>query len=260
MVTSLQQVPSTTAQQQLSWQSNRIQGGDRARVLKHIIVISDAIELTEEIQTELSYEGYQVSVIHDGLRGLMAVKRFSPDLIIVDWNPPRLSGISICKRLRLHDREKPIILLTSENAVQERIEGFEAGANDCISPPFVKAEFVARINAKLALRQVSNDSAAILRCADIVLNRETREVFRGGVSIQLTAKEFSLLEFLMDHYCQVLTRTQILEDVWDYDYTGNSNTIEVYIRYLRNKLGDTDKKRLIHTVRGVGYMLREQCS
>ena len=135
--------------------------------------------------------------------------------------------------------------------------GFQAGANDCISPPFVKEEFFARIHASLTHCTPHQEQVPILRCADLQLNRNTREAFRGDRLIQLTTKEFDLLEYMMNHYFQVLTRTQIIEHVWGYDYLGNSNIIEVYIRYLRRKLEHNQDKRLIYTVRGVGYILRE---
>ena len=225
--------------------------------LQHIMIISGQIELVETLQIELSQAGYQVSVIHDGLRGLLAVKRISPDLIVVGWAPPRLSGLEICDRLRLNQGSEPVILLTQQDNADDRIAGLEAGANDCISLPFVKEEFIARINANLSNRRDSRDPDAILRCADILLNRKTREVFRSDRLIRLTAKEFDLLEYLMDHYFQVLTRAQILENVWGYDYLGSSNIIEVYIRYLRRKLEDNDNSRVIQTVRSVGYILRE---
>lgn len=256
---SSEQAAATKAEQvRLPRQDARAYKRDRLKNLKHIIIISDDIRLVEEMQAELSCEGHQVTVIHDGLRGLLAVKRFSPDLVIVDWEQPRLTGLAICDRLRSSKGETPIILLTRGDDAQKRIDGFNAGADDCISIPFIKAEFIARVNAKLSSRQQSGDSSATLRCAGILLNRETREVFRGPDLIRLTAKEFDLLEFLMNHYFQVLTRTQILENVWGYDYTGNSNIIEVYIRYLRNKLGASEEQRLIHTIRGVGYIFREQ--
>lgn len=226
--------------------------------LKRIIVISDNIELVEDLQTTLSCEGYQVSVIHDGLRGLLAVKRLSPDLIVVDWAPPRLTGLDICSRLRSNRGEQPVVLLTRGDSVGERISGFEAGADDCISMPFVKEEFVARIHSRVTgHRQDSDVLEATLHCANVVLNRRTREVFRNDCPIRLTAKEFDLLEYLMTNYFQVMTRNQILENVWGYDYAGSSNIIEVYIRYLRKKLEDNGRSRLIRTVRGVGYILRE---
>jgi len=228
--------------------------------LQHVMIISSQIELVETLQIELSQEGYQVSVIHDGLRGLLAIKRTSPDLIVVGWAPPRLSGLEICDRLRLNQGGEPVILLTQQDNAADRIAGLEAGANDCISLPFVKEEFIARINANLSNHRSKRDQDATVRCADILLNRKTREVFRGDRFIRLTAKEFDLLEYLMDHYFQVLTRAQILENVWGYDYLGSSNIIEVYIRYLRRKLEDSGKNRVIQTVRSVGYILREASS
>ena len=224
---------------------------------KQIMIISGEAELSETLQIELDREGYQVIVIHDGLRGLQTIKSISPDLIIVSWSPPRLSGVEICNRLRASGSNEPVILLTQVNSAQERIAGLRSGANDCISLPFIREEFVARIQANLARRTEKREQVTMLRCADLKLNRQTREVFRGNKLIQLTAKEFDLLEYMMNHYFQVLTRGQILESVWGYDFLGNSNIIEVYIRYLRQKLEKGCKTRLIHTVRSVGYILRE---
>ncbi|MEM6867273.1 MAG: response regulator transcription factor [Cyanobacteria bacterium P01_C01_bin.121] len=234
--------------------------------LKHIMIISDEPELAESIQIDLHGEGYQVSVINDGLRGLSIAKRVATDLIVVGWAPPSLSGLEICRRLRAGQGEEPIILLTQADSPCERIAGLEAGADDCVSIPFDPEELIARIHASLQRRSSVTAQSAILQCANIQLNRKTREVFRdiGDASsankqlIRLTAKEFDLLEYLMSHYFQVLTRTQILENVWGYEYSGSSNIIEVYIRYLRRKLEENDASRLIHTVRSVGYIFREE--
>ncbi|MGB7250117.1 MAG: response regulator transcription factor [Phormidesmis sp.] len=246
--------------QTLSRTGKDVQTVPRRTQLKHIMIIADELELAESLQIDLNNEGYQVSVIHDGMRGLLAVKRIATDLVIVGWSPPRLSGVEICHRLRLGRSEEPIILLTRGDSAEDRIAGLEAGANDCISLPFFKEEFLARIHASLAHQRRRQGQASVLRCADLQLNRETREVFRGDRFIRLTAKEFDLLEYLMEHYFQVLSRTQILEHVWGYEYFGSSNIIEVYIRYLRKKLDSTKKNRLIHTVRSVGYILREEVS
>ncbi|MGD1898467.1 MAG: response regulator transcription factor [Phormidesmis sp.] len=222
------------------------------------MIIADEPELAESLQIDLHSEGYQVSVINDGLRGLLAAKRVATDLVIVGWSPPRLSGLEVCRRLRTGQNDEPIILLTQKDSPAERIAGLEAGANDCISIPFNPEEFVARIQANLSRFTPADHQSAIVRCADIQLNRKTREVFRGDRFIRLTAKEFDLLEYLMSHYFQVLTRAQILENVWGYEYAGGSNIIEVYIRYLRRKLqGEEKQQRLIHTVRSVGYIFRE---
>ncbi len=224
---------------------------------KQIMFISDQIELAETLQMELSGLGYQVSVIHDGLRGLLAVNRMKPDLVILSWSPPRLSGLEICDRLRSSRHEEAIILLTESDCHKQRIAGFNAGADDCLSWPLAKEEFIARVQANLNYCDHGQRQSPILRCTDLLLNRDTREVFRNQQLIRLTATEFNLLEYLMTHYFQVLTRSQILENVWGYDYAGSSNIIEVYIRYLRKKLGATSENPLIHTVRGVGYILRE---
>lgn len=224
---------------------------------QHIMLVADNIELAETLQIELCQQGYQVSVIHDGLRGLLAVNRMRPDLVVLSWSPPRLSGIEICDRLRASHRKEPIILLTQADCSDERIAGFRAGADDCLSLPLIKEEFIARVNANMTVRDRTIADMPNLRFADILLNRETREVFRDGKFIHLTAKEFNLLEYLMQHHFQVLTRAQILENVWGYDYNGSSNIIEVYIRYLRKKLGATRQNPLIYTVRSVGYILKE---
>ena len=224
---------------------------------KHIIFISDEVELAENLQIELSQHGYQTSVVHDGLRGLLAVNRMKPDLVVLSWSPPRLSALDICERLRAISRAEAIVILTPEDSSQQRVAGLKAGADDCLSLPLVKEEFVARIEAHIASRNCGKAASPILRHGDLLLNRETREVFKDSCCISLTAKEFDLLEYLMGHPLQVLTRTQILDAVWGYDYVGASNIIEVYIRYLRKKLGATPDNRIIHTIRSVGYILKE---
>ena len=251
-----------------SWTSRTLKREVHSR-LKHIMIITDEPELAESLQMDLLREGYQVSIINDGLRGLLTVKRVATDLVVVGWAPPSLSGLEVCRRLRMGHREEPVILLTQADSPEERIAGLEAGADDCISIPFDSEEFVARIHANLQRRASVTSQSSILQCADIQLNRKTREVFRGtGVAsstanhsknqlIRLTAKEFDLLEYMMRHYFQVLTRAQILENVWGYEYSGSSNIIEVYIRYLRRKLEANDAARLIHTVRSVGYIFRD---
>lgn len=225
--------------------------------LKHVMIISEQAELAETIQAELSQAGYQVSVIHDGLRGLLAANRMNPDVVITCWKPPRISGLEICERLRASRRRGSIVLITPEDITEQRVSGFDAGADDCVSLPLQKREFVARVRAQLSKTYEEQSPEPMLYCADLLLNRETREVFRKGHFVRLTAKEFDLMEYLMAHYFQVVTRAQILENVWGYDYTGSSNIVEVYIRYLRTKLEAVEDKRVIHTVRSVGYILRD---
>ena len=224
---------------------------------KRILFISEQAELAETIQLELSKEGYIVNVMHDGLRGLLAANRMNPDVVIACWESPRIPGMEICDRLRTGGRKGAIVLITSENTVEQRVAGFEVGADDCISLPFHREEFVARIKARIQAAESKQKSAPLLHCANLLLNKETREVFRGEQFIKLTAREFDLLEYLMEHYFQVVTRAQIIENVWGYDYVGSSNIVEVYVRYLRTKLEAVDNQRVIHTVRSVGYILRD---
>lgn len=221
----------------------------------HILLVEDEIKLAKFIELELSYEGYQVSVMHDGLAGLTAARELQPDLIVLDWMIPDLSGVEICRRLRTTGDKVPIILLTAKDEVSDRVAGLDAGADDYLVKPFSIEELLARIRARL--RQLQEVDTAILEFADLSLNRRTRQVYRGKRLIELTAKEFDLLEYLLMHPQQVITRDRILEQVWGYDFMGDSNIIEVYIRYLRLKLEATGEQRLIQTVRSVGYVLRD---
>jgi DNA-binding response OmpR family regulator len=221
----------------------------------HILLVEDEIKLAKFIQLELGYEGYEISVFHDGVAGLTAAWELQIDLIILDWMLPGLSGLEICRRLRTTGDKVPIILLTAKDEVSDRVAGLDAGADDYLVKPFSIEELLAIIRARL--RQGQEIDADILQFADLSLNRRSREVYRGTRLIELTAKEFDLLEYLLVHPRQVITRDRILEKVWGYDFMGDSNIIEVYIRYLRLKLEATGEQRLIQTVRSVGYVLRD---
>jgi len=168
---------------------------------------------------------------------------------------PGLSGVEVCRRLRATGNKVPVILLTARDEVSDRVAGLDAGADDYLVKPFSIEELLARVRAHL--RRTQEVDLDVLQFEDLSLNRRTREVFRGKRAIELTAKEFDLLDYLLSHPRQVYTRDQILERVWGYDFGGDSNIIEVYVRYLRLKLEENNEKRLIHTVRGVGYVLRE---
>lgn len=220
-----------------------------------ILVVEDEAKLAQFIKLELSYEGYEVTIASDGLAGLADAREIKPDLILLDWMLPGISGLEICRRLRSTGDKVPIILLTAKDEVSDRVAGLDAGADDYIVKPFSIEELLARIRANL--RRTQEQDPDLLQFSDLRLNRSTREVYRDNRSIELTAKEFDLLEYLMAHPRQVLTRDQILERVWGYDFMGDSNIIEVYIRYLRLKLEAKGEKRLIQTVRGVGYVLRD---
>ncbi|MBV8886043.1 MAG: response regulator transcription factor [Chroococcidiopsidaceae cyanobacterium CP_BM_RX_35] len=221
----------------------------------HILLVEDEVKLAKFIELELSYEGYRLSVAHDGLSGLTAIRESHPDLVILDWMLPGLSGVEICQRLRKTGNQVPIILLTARDEVGDRVTGLNAGADDYLVKPFSIEELLARVRAHL--RRTSVEDPDVLQFADLSLHRRTREVERAGRAIELTAKEFDLLEYLLAHPRQVLKRDQILEQVWGYDFMGDSNIIEVYIRYLRLKLEASNGKRLIQTVRSIGYALRD---
>lgn len=221
----------------------------------HILLVEDEVKLARFIELELSSEGYRVSVAHDGMAGLTLARESSPELMLLDWMLPGLSGVEVCRRLRATGNKVPVILLTAKDEVSDRVAGLDAGADDYLVKPFSIEELLARVRAHL--RRTQEVDLDVLQFEDLSLNRRTREVFRGNLAIELTVKEFDLLEYLLSHPRQVFTRDQILERVWGYDFGGDSNIIEVYVRYLRLKLEENNKKRLIHTVRGVGYVLRE---
>lgn len=221
----------------------------------HILIVEDEAKLARFIELELKYEGYRVSVASDGVAGLAAAREYYPDLVILDLMLPELSGLEVCRRLRQTGDKVPIVVLTAKDEVGDRVAGLDAGADDYLVKPFSIEELFARIRAHL--RRTQEEETDLLEFADLELNTSTREVYRGTRLIELTAKEFDLLEYLLSHPRQVLTRDGILERVWGYDFMGDSNIIEVYIRYLRLKLEANQEKRLIQTVRGVGYVLRE---
>jgi DNA-binding response OmpR family regulator len=222
---------------------------------QHILLVEDEIKLARFIELELESEGYRVTVAHDGMSGLSLLRESEPDLAILDWMLPGLTGVELCRRLRSTGIKIPVILLTAKDEVGDRVTGLDAGADDYLVKPFSIEELLARIRAHL--RRTQEPDTDLLQFEDLSLNRRTREVHRGQRSIDLTAKEFDLLQYLMSHPRQVFTREQILENIWGYDFLGDSNIIEVYVRYLRLKLEQESEKRLIHTARGVGYSLRE---
>ncbi|WP_445628922.1 response regulator transcription factor [Nostoc sp. DSM 114167] len=221
----------------------------------NILLVEDEVKLARFVELELSSEGYNISVAHDGIAGLTLARELSPDLVILDWMLPELSGLEICRRLRATGISIPVILLTAKDEVNDRVAGLDAGADDYVVKPFSIEELLARIRAHL--RRTQETDQDIFQFEDLSLNHRTRQVYRGKRAIELTAKEFDLLEYILSHPRQVFTKDQILQKVWGYDFMGNSNIIEVYIRYLRLKLEENNEKRLIHTVRGVGYVLRE---
>ncbi|MBC7242561.1 MAG: response regulator transcription factor [Anaerolineae bacterium] len=222
---------------------------------RRILLIEDERKIADFIRRGLALEGYQVQVAYDGESGLDAAVEQRPDLIILDIMLPAIDGIEVCKALRDAGFDMPILMLTARDAVRDRVAGLDAGADDYLVKPFAFDELLARIRALLRRRAAAEEE--VLQFADLTLRPATREVTRGGRPIDLTAREFDILETFMRHPRQVLTREQLYERIWGYDFSGESNIIEVYIRYLRAKLEANGEPRLIHTVRGVGYVLRE---
>ncbi|MEM6450973.1 MAG: response regulator transcription factor [Cyanobacteria bacterium P01_D01_bin.105] len=219
-----------------------------------ILIVEDEEKLAKFVQLELGYEGYEVTVANDGLSGLMAARDSEPDLVLLDWMMPGLTGVEVCRRLRATGAMMPVIMLTAKDGIEDRVAGLDAGADDYVVKPFSIEELLARVRAHLRRNQPEDPES--FQFADLTLSRKTREVKRGDRTIELTAKEFDLLDYLISHPKQVLTRDRILEEVWGYDFMGDSNIIEVYIRYLRLKLESENESRLIQTVRGVGYVMR----
>jgi len=222
----------------------------------HILLVEDEIKLARFVEIELISEGYQVTVANDGITGLTLLRESTPNLVISDWMLPELTGVELCRRLRATGNKIPIILLTAKDEVESRVAGLDAGADDYLIKPFTMEELLARIRVRL--RHTPKNKPNLLQFEDLSLNCDNREVFRGKRAIELTAKEFNLLEYLMSNPRQVFTRDQIFQRVWGDDFVGDYNVIEVYIRYLRVKLEKNHEKRLIHTIRGIGYVLREQ--
>lgn len=221
----------------------------------HILVIEDEAKLARFVETELTCEGYRVSVASDGMAGLRAACDQNPDLVLLDWMLPGISGLEVCRRLRSTGNRVPVVLMTARDEVADRAASLDAGADDYVVKPFSIQDLLARI--RIYLRQPKRSRGGQLVFMDLILDPVTREVTRGERQVELTAKEYDLLRYLMEHPRQVLTRQQILEHVWGCDFTGDSNIIEVYIRYLRLKIEGPGEKRLIQTVRGVGYVLRD---
>lgn len=219
-----------------------------------ILIIEDDEAILTFLRRGLSYDGYQVDVAMDGQTGLLVAWDNPPDLVVLDWMLPGMDGLEVCRRLRQRGRV-PILMLTAKDTVSDRVQGLDAGADDYMVKPFNLDELLARIRA--LLRRTRPNRPEVYEFDDLVLDTGARQARRGERVIQLTGKEYELLEFFMRHPRQVLTREMIYEEVWGYDFGGDSNIIEVYIRYLRQKLEGDDEPRLIHTMRGMGYVLRE---
>ncbi len=218
-----------------------------------ILVIDDEPEVISLVQRGLLYAGYTVDTAIDAESGLALARDHPPDVVVLDRMLPDLDGLEVCRRLRAASPDLPVLMLTAKDAIPDRVAGLEAGADDYVVKPFAFDELLARVKA--LLRRARAQPQAILQFSDLTLDTATREAKRGQRKIHLTPKEYELLELFMQHPRQVLSREVIFDRVWGYDFGGESNVIEVYVRYLRKKLGEPN---LIQTVREVGYILREE--
>lgn len=222
-----------------------------------VLVVDDDLKLLKMLERTLSYENLTVLTATNGAEALSLVHAKQPDLIILDWMMPKMDGLTFIQKLREEDDQTMVLMLTARDAIEDRVEGLEGGVDDYLVKPFAPAELVARVHAMLRRIEAKpeNQPAAY---GDIILDPVTREVRRGELDLSLTVTEFNLLHLLLRHPRQVLERGQILNHVWGYDFGGDDNVLEVYIGYLRKKLEAGGRPRLIQTVRGVGYVLREE--
>lgn len=219
-----------------------------------ILIIEDDQGILKFLKRGLSYEGYQILVAEDGESGLETAEEEDPDLVILDIMLPGMDGLEVCRQLR-NEGDTPIMMLTAKDQTSDRVTGLDMGADDYLVKPFEFRELLARIRALLRRTKPDQDKKLIFE--DLTLDRGTRRAYREDRVISLTAKEYELLELFMEHPRQVLTREVIYDRVWGYNFGGQSNIIEVYVRYLRQKLEKEGESRLIHTLRGVGYVLRK---
>lgn len=221
-----------------------------------ILIVEDEKQIVRFLELELKHEGYMIDTAFDGREGLKKAEENKYDLILLDIMLPGLNGMEVCRRIRQFSNI-PVIMLTAKDDVTDKVMGLDIGADDYITKPFAIEELLARIRAALRRKgEVVND-AENLQIGDLTMDLSKRHVSRSGKLIELTKREYDLLEYLMKNKDIVLTREQILEKVWGYDYTGDTNVVDVYIRYLRRKIDDNFETKLIRTIRGVGYMLKE---
>ena len=221
-----------------------------------IVVVDDEPSITDAVSTALGYEGFDVAQVHGGRDALEVVSELRPDLVVLDIMLPDIDGVTLLKRLRQDGVDVPVLFLTARDEPSDRVEGLVAGGDDYVTKPFTLAEVVARVHAILRRTRGEAGGDTALRFADLVMDEDTREVWRGNEPLQLTATEFNLLRFFMRNPKRVLSKAQILDAVWHYDFGGNPNVVETYVSYLRKKL-DRLGPPLIQTIRLVGYALRE---
>ena len=222
---------------------------------RRILVVDDDPAVTSVLRRGLTYEGFTVATAADGRAGLEQIRDQLPDLVILDVMMPELDGFEVLRRIRLADPTLPVLMLTAKDASSDQVQGLEAGADDYVVKPFTFEVLLARIHT--IFRRQEAERPPVLRFSDISLDTSTRQVQRGHRLVELTSTEFKLLALLLEHPRQVLTRDILMERVWGYDFSGDTNILETYIKQLRQKLEANGEVRLIHTIRGAGYVLRE---
>ena len=227
-----------------------------ASATNYVAIVDDDQSIRAALGRALRMENYEVDLFEDGASALKSIQLRVPDAIVLDLQLPDIDGLEICRRIRKAGDATPILMLTARNAVDDRVEGLDAGADDYLVKPFDLAELLARLRALLRRRTFQDGEESLLRFEDLTLSPQTREVHRGARRIELTRIEFDLLELFLTHPKQVLTRDQILDLVWGYSFDSGTNSLAVYVGYLRRKLEEQGEPRLLHTVRGVGYVMR----
>ncbi|MEI4769537.1 response regulator transcription factor [Psychrobacillus sp. FJAT-51614] len=228
---------------------------------EQILIIEDEENIARVLQLELEFEGYSVDIAYTGTDGLIKYREKEWDLILLDLMLPGLNGLDVLRRIRTTESDTPVILLTAKSDLEDKVTGLDLGANDYVTKPFEIEELLARVRSAIRFSK----TAPVLPLKDenihifesLILNENTREISRNGQSINLTPREYDLLLYMMKHPNQVLTREQLLDAVWGFDYYGDTNVVDVYIRYVRKKIEENQKASLIQTIRGVGYVLKE---
>jgi heavy metal response regulator len=226
------------------------------QIAVHILIVEDEKKVAQFIRQALEEEGYSVEVAHDGEQGLARAREDGCDLVILDVMLPRLNGLEVIRELRALRTTTPTLMLTAKTAVEDRVAGLDSGADDYLTKPFAVAELLARVRS--LLRRGSMEKATLLTIADLELDTVSHRARRAGKSIELTAKEYALLEFFVRNRGRILSRTSISEQIWRYTFDTGTNVIDVYVNHLRNKIDEGFEPRLIHTVRGVGYVMKEE--
>jgi len=225
--------------------------------MKKILIVEDDTKMARFIELQLVHQQYMVEIANDGRTAINMVKENSYDLIILDIMLPGIDGIEVCKRVRTFS-DIPIIMLTAKDDITDKIEGLDVGADDYLTKPFIFEELAARIRSNLRKMDKFKNSEPILKVKDLEMNQDTYEVRRSGILIELSKTEFELLQFLLINKGIVLTREKILTKIWNYSYEGNDNILDVYIKYLRDKVDKPFKEKLIKTIRGIGYTIKDE--